>query len=60
MTCRTNFNTKIIKMHDTNFYCCDEMKKHLSGFGRDYLKIFEGSLKYCFNCGKRMSLNSGF
>ena len=36
MTCRTNFKPKVVKMHDTVFYCCDEMK-YSDIAGRRYL-----------------------
>ena len=35
MSCKTNFNTKIIKLHDTKFWCCDKLQKSES-VGRDY------------------------
>ena len=63
MSCRTNFSKpKIVKMSDTNFYCCDEMKSRIEEVvARTYQALMiTPKWKFCPYCGKRFTLNSGF
>jgi len=55
MTC-PNFNTKIIKVNDTNFWCCDQMKVFSEEEEFTIKEISEEyNFKYCPFCSIRLS-----
>jgi len=47
MLCPSN-NVKVIKLHDTKFYCCEDYKIINLGYS-DY--------KFCPYCGKRLTID---
>ena len=61
MSC-PNIKTHFIKMHDTNFYCCDLLKSANTTYNNIVDTNFttfmiNNDYKYCPFCGQRLSIN---